>query len=73
MAHEIAKLLLEQADTFLERTEAVRTAISLGMPLSEVQEYLDWLDSTRRGPRDPMTNEALRKPRNENRPSESPD
>ena len=47
MSHEIAKLLLEHAETFLERTEAIKTAISLGMPLSEIEDYLDWLDSMR--------------------------
>ncbi len=47
MAHEIAKLLLEHAGTFLERTRAIETAISLGMPLKEIEEYLDWLDSIR--------------------------
>lgn len=47
MAHEIAKLLLEKAGTFLERTEAVKVALQLGMPLNEIQEYLDWLDSIR--------------------------
>jgi hypothetical protein len=47
MAHEIAKLMLEQAGTFLERTEAVRVAMSLGMDLSDIEAYLDWLDSTR--------------------------
>ena len=47
MAHEIAKLLLEHAGTFLERTEAIKTALSLGMPLAEIEEYLDWLDTTR--------------------------
>ena len=47
MAHEIAKLLLEHAETFLERTEAIKSALSLGMPLSEIEEYLDWLDSVR--------------------------
>jgi DNA-binding transcriptional MerR regulator len=44
MSHEIAKLLLEHAGTFLERREAIRTALSLGMPLSEIEAYLDWLD-----------------------------
>ena len=44
MAHEIAKLLLEHADTFLERTEAVETALSLGMPLQDIEQYLDWLE-----------------------------
>jgi len=48
MAHEIAKLLLEHADSFLERTKAIETAVSLGMPLNEIEEYLDWLDSVGR-------------------------
>jgi DNA-binding transcriptional MerR regulator len=47
MSHEIAKLLLEHAETFLERTEAIKSALSLGMPLSEIEKYLDWLDSVR--------------------------
>ena len=47
MSHEIAKLLLEHAETFLERTEAVKAALSLGMPLHEIQDYLDWLDALR--------------------------
>lgn len=45
MAHKIAKLLLEQADSFLDRIEAVKTALSLGMPLREIEEYLDWLEA----------------------------
>ena len=45
MSHEIAKLLLEHAETFLERTEAIKAALSLGMPLNEIQDYLDWLDA----------------------------
>ena len=47
MAHEIAKLLLEHAGTFLERTRAIEVALSLGMPLREIEEYLDWLDAIR--------------------------
>lgn len=47
MSHEIAKLLLEHAESFLERTEAIKAALSLGMPLNEIQDYLDWLDSVR--------------------------
>ncbi len=47
MAHEIAKLLLEKAGTFLERTEAIKVALQMGMPLNEIREYLDWLDSLR--------------------------
>ena len=40
MAHEMAELLLEHAGTFLERTEAVKSAVALGMPLNEIEEYL---------------------------------
>jgi hypothetical protein len=47
MAHEIAKLMLEHAGTFVERTEAIRVAMSLGMPLREIESYLDWIDATR--------------------------
>jgi len=47
MAHEIAKLMLEHAGTFLERAEAIRVAISLGMPLNDIETYLDWLDAVR--------------------------
>jgi DNA-binding transcriptional MerR regulator len=47
MAHEVAKLMLEHAETFLERTEAIRVALNLGMPLHEIEAYLDWLDSIR--------------------------
>ena len=54
MSHEIAKLLLEHAETFLERTEAIKSAIALGMPITEIEEYLDWLDNMRgRRPPDP--------------------
>lgn len=47
MAHEIAKLLLEHSATFIERSQAIRAALELGMPLREVEEYLDWLDTLR--------------------------
>ncbi len=47
MDHETAKLLLEHADSFTERKEAVRTAMQLGMPLRAIEEYLDWLDLLR--------------------------
>ena len=46
MAHKIAKLLLEQAGSFLDRAEAVKTALSLGMPLHEIEQYLDWLETS---------------------------
>ena len=54
MAHEIAKLLLEHAGTFLERTEAVKSALALGMPLHEIEEYLDWVDLIRQQPNRPQ-------------------
>ena len=44
MAHEIAKLLLEHCGTALEREAAIDTALSMGMTLQEIEEYLDWLD-----------------------------
>lgn len=47
MAHEVAKLLLEHAGTFLERTEAIKAALNLGMPLDKIEAYLDWLDLVR--------------------------
>jgi DNA-binding transcriptional MerR regulator len=59
MAHKIAKLLLEQAGTSIERTQAIAVALSLGMPLHEIEEYLDWLDATRPAPEDKV------KPRDE--------
>jgi DNA-binding transcriptional MerR regulator len=63
MAHEIAKLLLEHAETFLERTEAIKSALSLGMPLADIEEYLDWLDSVRNQNQPAVT----KKPRREER------
>jgi DNA-binding transcriptional MerR regulator len=47
MAHEAARHLLEQALTRAEREEAIRKAMQLGMPLHEIQEFLDWLDAIR--------------------------
>jgi hypothetical protein len=47
MAHEIAKLILEHAGSFLDRAEAVETALGLGMPLDEIERYLDWLDTSK--------------------------
>jgi hypothetical protein len=66
MAHEIAKLLLEQAETFLDRTKAVETAISLGMPLNEIEEYLDWLDQTQDIRHPPSENTGAEDPSGEN-------
>ena len=50
MVHEIPKLVLEQADTFLSRQEAIKTALDMGMPLNEIEDYLDWLDIVQRKP-----------------------
>lgn len=47
MSHQIAKLLLEKAGTFIERAEAVKVALDMGMPLREIEEYLDWLEVVR--------------------------
>lgn len=47
MAHQIAKLILEHARTPREREEAIQKAISMGMPLHEIEQYLDWLDAIR--------------------------
>ena len=58
MSHEIAKLLLEHAATFLERAEAIKSAISLGMPIAEIERYLDWLDLVGNRPQKPSANPA---------------
>ncbi|MBN1911922.1 MAG: hypothetical protein JW818_19530 [Pirellulales bacterium] len=50
MAYELAKLMLEHSETFLERTEAVQTALYLGMPLQEIEDYLDWVEMVRAKP-----------------------
>jgi hypothetical protein len=47
MAHEIAKLLLEHAGTAIERQKAIETAVRMGMSLSEIDEYLEWLSLVR--------------------------
>ena len=47
MAHKIAKLILERAPTPEARVEAVKTALQMGMPLNQIEEYLDWLDMMR--------------------------
>lgn len=45
MTHEIARLRLEQAGTFRERTEAVEAALCVGMPLWQIEQYLDLADA----------------------------
>lgn len=42
-----AKLRLELADTSQERQRAVGAAMELGMPLWQIEQYLDWLDFSR--------------------------
>ncbi|HVU89495.1 MAG TPA: hypothetical protein VHD36_19355 [Pirellulales bacterium] len=56
--HEIAKIILEHAETQWERSEAVKKALYLGMPLNEIEEYLDWLAMIRnqkQPPNDPQS------------------
>lgn len=48
--HEIAKLILEHANTLFERDEAIRKALYLGMPLNEIESYLDWLEIVQKQP-----------------------
>jgi hypothetical protein len=71
MKHKIAKLMLEKAGTFLERAEAVRVALSLGMPLAEIEEYLDWLDATQGPPADYPSPNSKEPPESED-PSPAP-
>lgn len=47
MTDETAKLLLAKADTFADRQDAIRAAINSGMPLWQIEECLDWIDSVR--------------------------
>jgi len=46
--HELAKLILEHAETLWERKQAIEKALYLGMSLHEIEEYLDWLAMLRR-------------------------
>ena len=45
--HEIAKLILEHAESLGERSVAIKDALYLGMPLHEIEDYLDWLEMVR--------------------------
>ena len=42
---EFAKVLLRHADELLDRSDAVNAAFRLGMPLHEIEAYLDSLDN----------------------------
>ncbi len=50
MTHELVKRMLQQAQTFEERAKAIKTALDQGMPLYEIEEFLDWLDMNRSQP-----------------------
>lgn len=50
MGHDVAKLLLEQASTPAKRVEAVHAAMELGMPLNEIEAFLDYLEQTQQSP-----------------------
>ena len=43
MGHEIAKLILEHADSVVDRKTAFEKALALDMPLLEIEEYYNWL------------------------------
>lgn len=45
--HEIAKGVLAAAKNRAERDRAIRTAMELGMPLHQIEDYLDWLEQKR--------------------------
>ena len=66
MTHTTAKhLLAQQASGGLpQRQKAVEAALALGMPLHEIEEYLDWLDATRpqTAPQTPPRQEATDTP-----------
>lgn len=47
MSYEMAERLLESAATPPERANAIAQAIAMGMPLKQIEEYLDWLDLRR--------------------------
>jgi hypothetical protein len=47
VSHNEAKLLLAQAETYGDRRNAVASALTSGMPLHEIEEFLDWVDAVR--------------------------
>ncbi len=48
MVYEGAKHRLRHALTDDQRREAIQSALGLGMPLCELELYLDWLDANQR-------------------------
>ena len=49
VAPALAALALAYARDLPQRSVAVRVAMAMGMPLSRIEEYLDWLDARRSG------------------------
>jgi hypothetical protein len=50
MTHMDAKAALARAETPADRKRAVITAMEAGMPLHEIEDFLDWTDATRQNP-----------------------
>ncbi len=50
--YEIAKGVLAAARTGADRERSIETAMDLGMPLNQIEEYLDWLEQNRPIPDD---------------------
>ena len=47
MNREEAQQRLSDAGTPQERVAAIKAALSAGIPLNEIEQYLDWLDNAR--------------------------
>ena len=47
MEHDAAKAVLFHAEGLAQRIEAVTQALELGMSLTQIEDYLDWIDATR--------------------------
>jgi hypothetical protein len=44
-----ARILLARAESPADRKQAVASAMAAGMPLREIEEFLDWADAVRAG------------------------
>lgn len=55
MTREDLQDVLGQAGNFVDRVEGVKTAIRLGIPINEIEEFLDCLDQ--RQASEPVTDE----------------
>jgi hypothetical protein len=60
MTHGDVRRLLHDASSHAERCEAMGLAAEIGMPFSEMTEYLDWLDMVRSSPTEPRSAHASR-------------